>query len=109
MKTEFCAPFVLCGIDCDGESREITCSTLQQARAIAAQCMRQDADGPPWQSFAIWGNHPQTENWEALEQGEQGQAVTLLRHILAIALTIVVLVASIVLFGYLDRFGNVME
>jgi len=60
------APFILCGHDFEGETREIGCNTLEQARKIAKEMMAEN-EHPAWKDFAIWGNHPETENWEALE------------------------------------------
>jgi len=64
------APFLLAGVDFEGDSREFWCLNIEQARSIAGQCMG-PGDGPPWQGWEIWGNHPQTEKWECLECGEQ--------------------------------------
>lgn len=60
------APFLLAGVDFEGESREMWCLNLEQARSVAGQCMA-PGDGPPWQGWEIWGNHPVTANWECLE------------------------------------------
>lgn len=66
MKT---SPFILCGHDYEGDTREIGCATIEQARGIAAQVMAKD-EHPAWLDYAIWGNHPVTENWEELETSD---------------------------------------
>ena len=66
-RAHFGAPFVLVGVDCDGETREFGYSTIEKARETAANCSRTDASGPAWQSWAIWGNDPITEEWKVLE------------------------------------------
>lgn len=68
------SPFLLVGEDFEGESRDIGFATLEAARLVAAECMT-DNNGPAWRSFAIWGNHPVTENWEALETSDTKSVV----------------------------------
>lgn len=60
-------PFLLAGVDSDGDTRELWIGSIEQARTMAGQVMFPDANGPAWTSCEIWGNHPITENWECLE------------------------------------------
>lgn len=59
-------PFLLIGIDAEGETRESNHATLAQAVEIGRACSVTDENGPAWQSWEVWGNHPNTEEWMAL-------------------------------------------
>lgn len=64
-------PFLLVGIDAEGESRESNHSTLDEAVMIARKCNVTDKNGPAWQSWAVWGNHPDTEEWMPLATSDE--------------------------------------
>jgi hypothetical protein len=59
-------PFVLIGIDAEGDTRESHHASLEEAVALGRACSAPDENGPPWQSWEVWGNHPDTEAWVAL-------------------------------------------
>ena len=58
--------FLLIGIDADGDRRESTHASLEQATAVGRQCSKHDGNGPAWQQWEIWGNHPKTGEWSPL-------------------------------------------
>ncbi len=58
--------FLLVGLDADGETRESTHASLEQATAIGRECSRHDRNGPAWRSWEVWGNHPETGEWQPL-------------------------------------------
>jgi hypothetical protein len=62
-------PFLLIGVDAEGEIRESNHSTLDGAIAVGRECSAQDEAGPPWQSWHVWGNHPESEEWTILASG----------------------------------------
>jgi hypothetical protein len=51
-------PFLLVGIDFEGDSREIQFNELSAAIAAGQNFLKADASGPPWRSFEVWGNNP---------------------------------------------------
>ena len=55
--------FLLIGIDADGEKRESTHGSLEEASAVGRQCSKQNGDGRAWKTWEVWGNHPQTGEW----------------------------------------------
>ena len=59
-------PFLLVGIDADGETRESNHATLAEAVELGRACSAPAEIGPPWQSWEVWGNHPDSEEWMPL-------------------------------------------
>ena len=58
--------FVLVGTDAEGETRESTHASLEQAAAVGRQCSKHDGNGPAWRHWEVWGNHPKTGEWSPL-------------------------------------------
>ncbi len=58
--------FLLSGIDAEGDARESNQASLDQAVAMGLACSAEDEIGPPWQSWEVWGNHPETGEWMLL-------------------------------------------
>jgi len=59
-------PFLLVGIDAEGETRESTHASLEHAVAIGRECSKPNEHGPAWQSWEVWGNHPESGEWMQL-------------------------------------------
>jgi hypothetical protein len=61
-------PFLLVGTDYEGDGREWGFSDFDKAVETGkACCDRSDTkNGPPWQAWEVWGNHPVTEEWMPL-------------------------------------------
>jgi hypothetical protein len=59
-------PFVLIGIDAEGEVRECNHTSLERAIAVARESSVSDENGPAWQCWEVWGNHPETDEWMPL-------------------------------------------
>jgi hypothetical protein len=59
-------PFLLVGTDAEGERRESTHASIEQAVAIGRECSKNNSSGPAWQRWEVWGNHPQTGEWVPL-------------------------------------------
>jgi hypothetical protein len=66
------APFLLVGVDAEGEPYESHFSRLRLAVAVAETCSVPNEDGLSWRSWEVWGNCPQTEEWKVLETSESG-------------------------------------
>jgi len=66
-------PFLLIGFDAEGEPRESNHATLAEAAKIGRQCRVTDENGPAWQSWEVWGNHPVTEEWMPLAASAETQ------------------------------------
>ena len=64
-------PYMLIGIDAEGDRREQGYPTLEKAVADGRAFSVTDEDGPAWQSWEVWGNHPVTEEWMPLASGEK--------------------------------------
>lgn len=60
------AAFLLVGTDAEGETRESTHSSLEQAITVGRECSKQDGTGLAWRSWDVWGNHPKTGEWSPL-------------------------------------------
>lgn len=58
--------FVLVGTDAEGERRESTHPTLEQATTVGRQYCQHDGSGPAWRHWEVWGNHPKTGEWSPL-------------------------------------------